>query len=171
MVPYLFVRTLETGAKALILCLDPGAKSAGCALFENGELTTAWLARGKNWRETADDVMKQMPVNAVLVQTVVIEYMQIYKDTPLAHANDCITLSHMSGRVTGYFSGCNVVEYRPGTWKGGVPKAIMTERILSKLSKDEYGRIETCPKSLFHNIVDAIGLGIRHSRGPRALGQ
>ena len=162
----------QTWSRALILCLDPGARAAGCALFENGELTTAWLARGKNWTETADDVMRQMPVSAILVQTVVIERMQIYKDTPVPHANDCITLSLMAGRVTGYFPGCNVVSYRPNTWKGGVKKSIMTKRILSKLSKDEYDRIDM-PKamSLFHNIVDAIGIGLYHTRGRLVFGR
>jgi len=171
MVSHLFVWTLEAGATAMILCLDPGAKNAGCALFENGELTTAWLARGENWCETADDVMSLMPVNAVLVQTVVIERMQIYKDTPVPHANDCITLSLMAGRGTGYFSGCNVVEYRPNTWKGGVKKHIMTKRIQSKLSQDEINRIDMPAKSLAHNVWDAVGIGLYHTRGRLVFGR
>ncbi len=156
----------------MILCLDPGARAAGCALFENGELTTAWLARGKNWVETADDVMRQMPVSAVLVQTVVIERMQIYADTPTPHANDCITLSLMAGRVTGFFSDCNVVGYFPRTWKGGVKKSIMIERIKSKLSRDEINRIDMPKaKALAHNIWDAVGIGLYHTRGRLVFGR
>ncbi len=152
------------------LFIDPGAKNAGAAIFEDKELVSAWLARGKNWQETADDVFKYVPVPQV-VETIVIERMQIYKDTPLAHANDCITLSLMSGRVAGMFPNCNVIEYTPAKWKGGTPKAIMTERIIGLLSQDELDRI-TVPKakSLMHNVYDAVGLGIRHTRGTRALG-
>jgi hypothetical protein len=156
----------------VIVCIDSGAKAAGVSIFENGELTTAWLARGKTWEETADDVLDKMPVTTDLVQTVVIERMQIYDSTPLAHANDCITLSLMAGRVTGFFLEANIVEYVPHTWKGGVPKNIMTKRIIDKLSQDEIGRVDLPrAKDLHHNIWDAVGLGIYHTRGRYVFGR
>lgn len=156
----------------MILCIDPGVKAAGAALFEGGELTTAWLARGKTWQETADDVVAKMPVSAVLVQTVVIEKMQIYDSTPLAHANDLLTVSLMVGRVTGLFPGCRVVEYYPRTWKGGAPKNVMTKRIQSKLSDDETRRIDMPKaKNLVHNVWDAVGIGLYHTRGRLVFGK
>jgi len=154
----------------MILCLDPGKKVAGVSLWEDKELTTAWLARGNTWAETADNVIEKIPVSAVLIRTIVIERMQIRKDSK--RPADLVELLLMSGRVTGRLPRCRIVEYEPHNWKGGTPKKIMTERILSKLSKDERDRIEK-PKamSLFHNTVDAVGIGVRFTRGPHALGK
>jgi hypothetical protein len=156
----------------MILCLDPGAKKAGVALFEDGgKLMTAWLVEGKDWRETADNVVRRMPVNSINVRGIVIEKMQIYDSTPLAHANDCIILSLMAGRVTGLFSGFvgdSTFEYFPHQWKGQVPKEIHQVRIREKLTAAETKRVQL-PKarSKQHDVWDAIGIGLYHLRGVR----
>ena len=153
----------------MILCIDPGSKKAGVALFEDsGTLMTAWLAEGDDWRDTADDVMRQLPVSAVKVRHVVIEKMQIYEGTPTAQANACILLSLMAGRVTGMFGASKTHEYLPKTWKGQVPKAIHHKRIEQKLTMFEFARIEF-PKTKLghHDIWDAIGIGLYHLRKKR----
>jgi hypothetical protein len=156
----------------MILTIDPGSKKAGVALFEdNGYLMTAWLAEGKDWRETADAVISKLPVNAVRVTAVAIEKMQIYDSTPLAHANDCITLSLMAGRVTGLFSGWvgdNTFAYLPHQWKGQTPKKIMIERIKSKLTAEETKRVQLPKTKRGHSdIWDAVGIGLYHLRKER----
>ena len=156
----------------MIICIDPGAKKAGVALFEtSGKLMTAWLAEGKDWRDTADCVMRRLPVSAVNVSAVVIEKMQIYESTPLAHANDCITLSLTAGRVTGLFSGWvgdNTFEYTPRTWKGQVPKGIHIERIKEELTDPETRRLQL-PKDKKKqlDVWDAVGIGLYHLRKER----
>jgi hypothetical protein len=153
----------------MILCIDPGAKKAGASLWEpNGLFTGAWLGRGKDWIETADDVCKQLPTSAIRVSVVVIEKMQIYRDTPLAHANDCITLSLMAGRVAGLFPWAKTVEYYPSTWKGQVPKDIMIERIKAKLSHTEHKRVNLPRLKKGHaDVWDAVGIGQYHLRTER----
>lgn len=154
-------------------CIDPGSRVAGAALFEGKELVAAWLSEGTRWEETADNIFKTLTetVNIEAIQTVIIERMQIYDSTPLAHANDCITLSLMAGRVTGMLPGCDVVAYVPKAWKGGAPKKIMTERIKSLMSEVEHSRVVPCKKkSLMHNVYDAVGIGKRHAFGARYLG-
>jgi hypothetical protein len=157
----------------MILCLDPGSKKAGVALFEdNGTLMTAWLSEGKDWRSTADDVMRCLPVSAVRVRSVVIEKMQVYDHTPPAQANACILLSLMAGRVTGLFAGSvpsnGNFEYLPKKWKGQVPKAIHQVRIKTTLSPAERQRVKL-PKSKkgHHDIWDAVGIGLYHLRKER----
>ena len=157
----------------MILCIDPGSKKAGVALFEdNGTMTTAWLAEGENWRDTADDVMRQLPVSAVKVRNLVIEKMQVYDHTPPAQANACILLSLMAGRVTGLFAGSvpsyGNHEYLPRTWKGQVPKAIHHKRIEKKLTMFELARIKWPDSKKGHkDIWDAIGIGLYHLRSKR----
>ena len=150
----------------MLLSVDPGVKEAGVAVFESSELTTAWLARGKNWIETADRVHDDFPGPVNLVQTVVIERPQIYvQSRQKGDANDLITLALFCGRVTGLFSGWTdqVVEYRPHEWKKQVPKNIMMDRIIRRLSDEEFDRIQLPKaKSLYHNIFDAIGIGLHH---------
>lgn len=152
----------------MILCIDPGVKKAGVALFEpDGKLMTAWLAEGKDWRDTADCVMRKLPVSACNVSAVVIEKMQIYDSTPLAHANDCITVALMAGRVTGLFSGWvgdHTFEYYPNQWKGQVPKKIMIGRIKRQLTTSETNRVQN---GASHDVWDAIGIGLHHLRSKR----
>ena len=160
----------------MILCIDPGSKKAGVALFEtNGKLMTAWLSEGKDWRETADNVMRGLPVSAALVSGVVIEKMQIYDDTPTAQANACVILSLMAGRVTGLFSGWvgdNTYEYLPKTWKGQTPKKIHIVRIQEKLTLEETKRVQLPKIKRGHaDIWDAVGIGLYHLRKKRALGR
>jgi hypothetical protein len=149
----------------MILTLDPGSKKAGVALFEmTGRLTAAWLATGENWKNTADAVLDGMPVSAVNVSQVAVEKMQIYDSTPLAQANACIILSLMAGRVGGLFRHAKPFEYLPGTWKGQVPKKIMVERIRKKLTAGETGRVRG---KQYHDVWDAIGIGLYHLRDRR----
>jgi hypothetical protein len=155
----------------LIICIDPGSKKAGVSLFEeDGTLMTAWLAVGADWRETADNIMRKMPVSMCRVNSVVVERMQYYEgsDVPV---EDLITLSLMAGRVTGLFSGWvgeNTFTYLPKQWKGQVPKDIMIARIISKLTPAEVRRVQL-PKTKVgqKDVWDAVGIGLHHLRKKR----
>lgn len=156
----------------MILCLDPGATAAGVALFDDKTLTRAYLARGKCWVSTADDLLHNLGVPVDSITEVVIEKMQVYKETPVKWANDLITVSLMGGRVSGFFPQAEIKTYLPRDWKGGAPKAIMTKRIMRAISDVESDRIENpSDKSLTHNVIDAIGIGVRRIRGIHALGK
>jgi hypothetical protein len=157
----------------MILCLDPGTKAAGIALFEDsGILHSAWLAQGTAWHETADAVLESMhtaKVNAAGVREVVLEKMQVYQDMPIPPAV-LITLSLMAGRVTGRFAqwAGKPVEYEPKKWKKQVPKPIKIKRIQAQLTPEETARVRlTGKKKLDHNIFDAVGIGLYHLRAKR----
>jgi hypothetical protein len=148
----------------MIICIDPGSKKAGVALFEtDGKLMTAWLSEGKDWRDTADCVMRRLPVSAVNVSQVVVERMQHYPESPVP-VEDLITLSLMAGRVGGIFRHAEPFEYLPRTWKKQVPKKILIERIKAELTKSETSRVKG---KQYHDVWDAVGIGLYHLRVPR----
>jgi hypothetical protein len=153
----------------MILCVDPGSKKAGAAVYETtGLLRGAWLAEGMNWIETADAVCAY--VCAIRISEVVVERMQAYPQMPIP-IEDLITLSLMAGRVTGYFPWAKTVEYYPREWKGQVPKDIMIERIKAKATKDEKKRIRLPKgKKKQADIWDAVGIGQWHLRSVRREG-
>lgn len=154
----------------MILCLDPGEKKAGVALFEDdGMLMRAWLATGDCWHATADSIPRDLPVGAARVTTVVIEKMQVYKEMPIP-PGVLIQLSLMGGRVTGLFStwAGAPVEYLPKTWKKQVPKKIHHGRIKKALSKGELSRVELPKdKKKAEDVWDAVGIGLYHLRKKR----
>lgn len=153
------------------MCLDPGTKAAGVALYEDtGLLRSAWLAEGSCWHETADSIADTMAGMEHQITTVVLERMQVYQDMPIPPAV-LVTLSLMAGRVTGRFAqwAGKPVEYEPKTWKKQVPKKIKLKRIQNALLKGEKERVRL-PKgkaSLAHNVWDAVGIGQYHLRAKR----
>lgn len=77
--------------------------------------------------------------------------------------NDLIDLASKKGRFEQLLrEHFNVEDVWPRTWKGNVPKAIMTERIVSRLSEEERALVVLTPRSKApeHNCVDAIGIGL-----------
>ncbi len=148
----------------MILSVDAGVKVAGAAAWNDGKLVSAWLARGKTWYETAFQLMKD---TTFIPDILVIEVPQIYSEHKLTgDPNDLIDVALMAGAVQGLFASfecpLQVVCYRPGQWKGQVPKAIMGRRILARLSEAEKATIESCPESMRHNAIDAAGIGLKY---------
>lgn len=151
----------------MLIAVDPGQTDAGVAIFEDYELTSAFLARSTGWFKTArtafQRLAKDFPKEVLFNATLVIEVPDIYKPRHLkGDPNDLTCLSQMGAALAG-FLGTEPIEYLPKQWKGQVPKKIMIERIQSKLSDAEAKRIELPKaKSLHHNIYDAIGIGQFH---------
>lgn len=149
----------------MILCVDPGARCAGYAIFyDDGILREASYAESSYWTLTADSIWmsaKQYPISHV-----VVERMQVYADMPIP-AKDLITLSLMAGRVTGYFPNTPITEYEPRQWKKQTEKKIKTQRIIDELTPIERSRAVAPKKRLAHNMWDAVGIGLYHLRKER----
>lgn len=146
----------------MILFFDPGAKAAGCAVFgEDRKLAAAYLARGKDWHETALAASSGLPDR---VCEVVIERPQIYQGRKQkGDPNDLITLAEQAGYVAALATLKRPREYKPAEWKKQLPKEIVEERVKKRLSAREKTRVQwPRAKSLHHNIWDAIGLGLVH---------
>ena len=89
---------------------------------------------------------------------IIVERPRIYtrmKGDPA----DILNLLEVGATLQGML-GRPVEWIEPHQWKGSVDADVMTERIRSRLTKEELGRIEPCPASLTHNVLDAVGIGL-----------
>lgn len=149
--------------RVMILSVDPGTKHFGLALFDDGELQRAWLETVPP--EGRPDFAFMSESRPVVSVKVVVEKMQIY---PGAFAKtDLMNVGIVSGEFVGLLWArwlVSGVEYvYPRTWKGSIEKGAHHPRIMAALSESEISMIELPrAKSLHHNIVDAVGIGLWH---------
>jgi hypothetical protein len=151
----------------MLLAIDPGLDT-GWALFSSAaQLVACGLGdpRMSDRHRVAD------------LRTVVIEQPFVYPRGQTKNPNDVITLALNAGEWGGLYRQWADVKYvLPFKWKGSVPKRISHVRILGKLSDRERTVVDTAmalgrscaPKalgrpiarSLQHNVLDAVGLGL-----------
>ncbi len=124
-----------------MISIDPG-KHTGWAWFLDEKLIACGLGR--------PEVRGEVPLDDLAV----IERPTIYPRSPVP-PNDIIELAITAGRIAAGFERVEWV--LPRRWKGTIPKAIMGERILAKLTPAELARI---PSGARHDVIDAIGLGL-----------
>ncbi len=139
----------------MLLSLDPGS-NAGWALFTGKILT------GCGCRSMPTDQAKQ-------ITRIVIE--RPHTAQTRARRKDIITLAIRAGELGGIWSFITgvVPEYvEPGRWKGSASKEITAKRIVKRLNAQEQSIFQayckTSAKSLQHNALDAIGIGL-HTLG------
>ncbi len=134
----------------MILAIDPGVHSCGMA----------WFGAGKQLLRAV-----YAPAHECLVQglpkELIIEMPRIYPGSgqQKGDLNDLLDLAAIVGQVEAWVNADSVVRVFPAKWKGQVPKKIMAERILSKLSANERDAIVHVGGK-DHNTIDAIGIGL-----------
>jgi hypothetical protein len=154
-----------------ILAIDPGLRCLGAAVFVSGKLERAFLARSPEkvkrgpgaWMDMAKSVLATVTNNGrvpVMFDQIVSEYPQVYRMS--RNPGDLIELTGVVGAVMGLIPAHKHVGYLPREWKGSCPGDVFVERIETRLDADDVARIEPCPKSLRHNVIDAVGLGLHH---------
>ena len=136
------------------LCIDPGKHAFGWALFEGTHLAACAYTK----REALTN-LRSLVVAAPFV--VRIERPQIYPHSK-GDPNDLIDIAIFCGEAAYAFRAYEVEFVLPHAWKGSVPKKVMTDRILNRLTAVERQIVEACgcPKSKIHNVLDAVGLGL-----------
>lgn len=150
------------------LANDPGVNN-GSALFEDGVLQAVALTRSQDgafgWEQIAQDVYHWAGGQAfgLAADTLVLEWPQVYQGgRQKGDPNDLLPLAALNGALRTLFPAPRLHLPRPSDWKGQVPKDIMGARILSKLTAEEKAvwNAAQFPKSLAHNVLDAVGLGL-----------
>jgi hypothetical protein len=161
----------------ILLAVDPGIRGSGAALFDGDRLKA--VAYVKNPREIgnrADEAAEMGHAIALwaheangwqAVDALVIEWPQIYagrirRGETKADPNDLLALA---GVVSVVATEVDVVthSYLPHEWKGSVDGDVMTRRIVQHLYLEEKVLVaEVRPRSLAHNAIDAVGLGLHH---------
>lgn len=137
------------------LTIDPGAHT-GYAIWKGSSLLRAGLINLKtvDSKQELENLFRfrDMPGVKTTVEIPIAYLGSRAKVNP----NDLITLSYRAG----YLGGPTAKTILPVTWKGNVPDKILYARIMKKLSKEERDTIPTLPKSVLHNTLDAVGIGL-----------
>ncbi len=138
----------------MIIAVDPGVHKCGIAHFNSGSdrLVGAFYS---SWED----------LNPGLINTVdrlVIEMPRVYPGMPGIDLNDLLNLAAMVGRFEAIFP--SHIRVFPSQWKGQVPKAVMNNRVLNKLSIAERVVVDSADviRSKRHNMLDAVGIGLYH---------
>jgi hypothetical protein len=154
-----------------ILAIDPGVKNCGWAIIREGNLQACGLLRETNENfvdnigsmcNTLSNVWEEHISGTKMPQYMVIERMKIY-NVSKGDPNDLIPLSILAGSLWTTMKPLAVSFPTAPEWKGSVPKDVLIERVRKNFSQTELAilqnDIETLPKSLIHNVYDAVCLG------------
>ena len=145
--------------------MDPGLRGCGVAEFDGFDLKRA--AYVKNPVETGRGYTAHSSMGTAVglwrglsLKNALIEHPRVYPGSAQQKGdlNDLLDVVAVGAAIAAHTP--NVVTVFPADWKGNVPKDVMTERIRRALTDEERARIEKCPASLMHNVLDAIGIGL-----------
>lgn len=154
-----------------LVAIDPGLRHLGVAEFWDGILQRAFLVKSnvphvrgpEAWRAFLGAPVPDEPIRLgqylAASDVVVLELQQVYRTTP--NASDLLQVNGVTGALAGATTE-SVIGYLPREWKGSTPKDIHHKRVLAKLSTREASGIPVMAKSLLHNCLDAVGLGLFH---------
>lgn len=151
-----------------LFAIDPGKNNAGVAYFRNRKLVAAGLIRASDPLEVIERVLVWGAMNGIgfqgnllSVHTLVTEGQQIYPRSPV-DPNDLLPLAFVCGGIQAGVFAVRRVMPLPREWKGNVPKDVHVRKTLARLNKQAVAIVDAVegPKSLLHNTIDAIGLGL-----------
>lgn len=152
-----------------VLAIDPG-RDTGWAYFVNRRLVACGHIN-------IEKLFKQTPYEAFGIAhfegvEVILEGPAIYpvgrkqKGGKISDAS-IVKLALRTGEIRQLLRGAGAdTEYtdQPKQWKGNVPKEITQRRVLAVLDATEtkllYATISARSKTLNHNMVDAVGIGL-----------
>ena len=166
---------MDTGRSVpLLIAVDPSVSASGVAIFEDGELASAWLVQATDWRQMvlsiASSVRREFP-NGWDDFDLVIERPQIYVRKTKRY-DDIMKIMLVVGGLGVAFRDVSLTLYLPQQWKGNVKKEVVVERVEKRLKESgELSRLRLPKaKSLRHNVFDAAGMGLFHLKRVRRGG-
>lgn len=151
-----------------LLCVDPGLRGCGVAMFREGTLIDAAYVKNpvESGRGYAAHAALGRAVGRTGAHRVIIEHPRVYPGSAQQKGdlNDLLDVVAVGAAVAANMKSSEVATVFPSDWKGQVPKETMTERIRRSLTDAERATIQKCPASLMHNVLDACGIGL-HALG------
>lgn len=159
------------------VAIDPGLRGCGVAVFQGEILVWAGYVKSPNkidrgpkaWLEMAIEVESELRGLApglfddggTMTAALVVEVPQVYRGAQQkGDPDDLLQLVGVEAWVAGLLRATRVVGYRPREWGGQTPKNIKNARVEGELEDEEKARIQKCPASLRHNVLDAIAIGL-----------
>jgi hypothetical protein len=154
----------------LMMSVDPGLRAAGYAVFQDGTLLEVGLLRGlktgrgpQAWRAVAQAGLGWLSK----IDELVMEFPKVYPGTRAkGDPADLLELAGVAGTLAGMVeSTTRTTIYLPREWKGTSPKEKHQAHHYKLLSPHEKQLVDAVkPKSLAHNALDAVLLGLFHVR-------
>lgn len=160
----------------MILCVDPGLRGCGCAVFTpEGALTQAAYVKGEIqdgrgahvWASTADAVLHHFKGRDLALFHKVIVETQIIRPTDEPFKQSAMMeVQGVAGAVAGIFAGrgARVIGVLPHEWKSTIDGSVMTGRISQRITPAEWENFKSHGRTgaLDHNSLDAVGIGLWH---------
>lgn len=157
----------------ITIAIDSAMHSVGMALFKDGVLSETALTKVPTKYKRKDAVLKMARhITAQITAWITSkEYMHdpvqlVIEDHEYRHENERLNINTFANMyavgvcVAALWDQFPTAFYTPKTWKGTVPKQVMTERIM----RDE--RKIGCKEELLwdgqDDVIDAIGIGRYH---------
>lgn len=147
-----------------IICIDPGTRLCGVALFVDGRIVGADViqsTKGSRIDDTvagrAHDMARQLLAINDYIELAVVERPVIYPDSR-ERDNDIVDLAVTAGVLAGAFD-CELCMPTPRQWKGSVPKAIHNSRTRDACPAADK-LISQIRSTLRNHAWDAVGLGL-----------
>lgn len=147
-----------------MICIDPGLRGVGLAVFDEDNLVHAqYVTNPSKGRGYAAHValaaaLKRTCLDYGLWSPALVEHPAIYPGMPQVDLNDLLDVVAVGAACSTIFASVTTV--MPSEWKGNMPKRKMLERIRSKLTPEEVARVEWTNKSDNEDVLDAIGIGL-----------
>ena len=147
-----------------LLAIDPAKKSIAWAFFHEQSLENCGFLPFDSFDELHRKIQALEEFLAFHLSDIVIEIPQIYNQRYWkGDPNDLIDVAFSAGAALGYINPYGeVLLVRPKEWKGSRPKDVDNRHTLKLLTEEEmaiYERMDLA-KSLRHNVIDAIGIGL-----------
>lgn len=149
------------------LCVDPGLRGVGVAVFEGKMLArAAYLenpAKSGRGYKVAYEMARALYdwLDGETCPVAVVEFPRIYPGHAKIDNNDLIDIATVGAAIASWCEAHEIVSVFPADWKGTVKKEVMTSRIKAELSAVEAGKVDkSCRRSLLHNVYDAVGIGL-----------
>jgi hypothetical protein len=151
----------------LRVAIDPGVNGLGASSWAGRELVDGRYLRGIGGQ--IHPLLECVPAfeaycrDLAPIDELIIEIPKVYDSAhQVGDQADLIRLAVVVGALLcaarPYVTGALLVE--PSPWKGQVPKPIMRERTILKLTQDELQRIDLPhADSVRHNVWDSVALG------------
>lgn len=149
-----------------LLSIDPGLRGCGVAFWKNSTLEKASYVKNPSpadgpaaWTVMAFAVSSEF--RQAYDADVAVEIPRVYPGVRENDPNDLLQLAGVVGAIVGHIYPLSVRHYYPADWKGQVPKAVMTSRIVERVTQEEHSRVNSVGR-LDHNTWDAVGIGLFH---------
>jgi hypothetical protein len=151
--------------KGSLVCIDPGLRACGAALFVDGELVRAGAVRGPTvgrgpdvWAAYAGLV--EGWVGDAAPGALLVEQMKVYvqgKGDP----DDLLELAGIAGAIVGRLSGWTASGVRARDWNGQVPAPIRRARTQAWVQQCGWlDRVDLRTTARFQeDIWSAVGIG------------